>query len=549
MMPQGGFVGEGPTRSTLEQRCLAAVAVLMLVPVVVCGLWVTMAHVGAIQGELSAPAIILSSSVAALCGFLRGRYAAAGVAIAALVAAPLVAADRWWIFLPILLIVGAGSGPALRGLVSWLPQSFDGQARRHRVLAGLWLVTALLAVVQSHRTSIFMTDPSEFGYSFIPGLEIVERHSCLSAYLHGASLARDGHENVYDFDSAPSSATVVDISPFDLDTYGYPPPFLLLPRVFLALTSDFTLLRALWYVFNVLALAAGWALVAGWLEGRARHQMVKLLPLFWISMPVQFTLQIGNFHIAAVFMAIVAMIAFHRQRVVAGGLLLAFATLAKFSPGLLALALLVRRNLRAAAWTAGFGILLSLAVLPVFGMAPWEVFFDYHLPRIQSGEALEFLDRSLNEIANNFSVFGIPFKLQQLGFDVGWELARTLGNLYSVILIILAIVVGRRLGSENRSHELLLWLALLTLGALRSPFAPPHALVGFLWALVILSAELRSRWQVAGFVVLWILFNVFAPMESVLPAVLLSLLRQTLLLAALLWLALRKARDAVGPGR
>ena len=112
--------------------------------------------------------------------------------------------------------------------------------------------------------------------------------------------------------------------------------------------------------------------------------------------------------------------------------------------------------------------------------------------------------------------------------------------MFSAVLIILAVVVGRRLGSTNRSHELLVWLALLTLGGLRSPFAPPHALIGFLWILVILSAELRSRWQVAGFVVLWIGFNVFAPWEAVVPAIALSLLRQTILLAGLFWLALRK---------
>lgn len=550
--------------TSAEQRCLAAFVLLLLTPVVVCGLWAAMAHSVGIQGGLSAPAIVASGSVVALFGFvpyafvrgsaknsdsiLRGkpaRLALGGVALAALVASPVVAGDHWWALLPVLLAVGAGAGWAFCGVVVRIPKSFDGRARRHPVLAGLWLLTALVAVGQSHRTSVFMTDPSEVGYSFMPGVDFLVRHSCLTAYVHGASLARDGHENVYDFNSAPPSMTTVDLSPFDRDTYGYPPPFLLLPRLFLALTTDYSLLRSLWYVFSTLTMAAGWTMAVRWLDDPYRHAMLKLFPLFWISMPVQFNLQVGNFQLATVFIAILAMVAIERRRVAAGGLLLAFATLSKFSPGLLALALLVQRNLRAAAWTAGFGVLLSLAVLPVFGVAPWDAFFRYQLPRIQSGEALGFLDDSLTEIANNLSVFGIPFKFQELGLDVGWDLARTLSNVFSVILIVVTIVAARRLGSGNRGHELCVWLALLTLGALRSPFAPPLVLVGFLWLLVLLSAELRSKWQVAVFVVLWILFNVFVPMESVLPSVLLSLFRQSLLLTVLFWLALRRAPSPV----
>jgi hypothetical protein len=528
------------SNGSTERWCLAAVAVLLLAPVVVCGLWTMAAHVVGIQGEVPTAAVVFSGSVVALCGLLRGRYAIAAVVIASAMTATFVVSARWWVVLPLLLITGAASGLAFRRLVPQLPHSVDGMARRRRVVAGLWLLAAMVAVVQSNRMSVFMADPNAVGYSLMPGLEMIETHSCLTSYVHGASVAQAGLENPYDYDLIPPPEAAIDFSPFGRDRYNYPPPFLLLPRLILGLSHDYTVLRALWYVINVLTMMAVWAFAAHWLKGRARRQMVLLLPLFWISMPVQFTFQTGNFHIAAVFIAIGAMIAFHRQRVVIGGLLLAFATLAKLSPGLLALALLVRPNLRAAAWTAGFGALLALAVLPVFGVAPWQAFFSYHLPRVQSGEALPFLDDSVIEIANNFSVFGIPFKFQQLGFDVGWDLARTLGNVFSVVLIILAVVVGRRLGSTNRSHELLVWLTLLTLGGLRSPFAPPHALIGFLWILVILSAELRSRWQVAGFVVLWIGFNVFAPMEAVVPAIALSLLRQTILLAGLFWLALRK---------
>ena len=544
-------VAESPY--SFERRCLAAIAVLGLAPVVMCVLWVVVARVVGVQGELSAPTIILSGTLLSLCavlpGALIGRLGKPGYQLtlaiavfgAALVAALAVAGRQWWCLFPVLLIVGLGSGWGFSRVIAWLPVSFDGRVRRHPVLTGLWLLTALLAVVQSNRMSVFMTDSSELGYSLMPGLEFVERHSCFTSYVHGASVAQAGLENVYDYDAAPPPAMAVDVSPFHRDRYNYPPPFLLLPRLLLTVTHDFAVLRAVWYALTVLIMVAGWAIAMGWLDDRHRRQMVKLLPLFWISMPIQFTLQIGNFHIGAVFLAIVAMIAIEHRRFASGGSLLAFATLSKFSPGMLVLLLLVQRNLRAAAWTIGFGIVLCLAVVPVFGVAPWEAFFGYHLPRIQSGEALSFLDRSLGEIANNFSAFGIPFKFQQLGFDVGWDEARTFGNVYSVFLIIVAIAAGLRLGRGNRGHALCVWLALLTLGALRSPFAPPHVLVGWMWVLVLLSGDLRSKWQVAGFAALWLLFTVYFPMESVVPAILLSLFRQTIVFGGLTWLALRRA--------
>ena len=35
---------------------------------------------------------------------------------------------------------------------------------------------------------------------------------------------------------------------------------------------------------TVLTMAAGWAIAVNWLDGRDRHQMIKFVPLVWISM-------------------------------------------------------------------------------------------------------------------------------------------------------------------------------------------------------------------------------------------------------------------------
>ena len=55
------------------------------------------------------------------------------------------------------------------------------------------------------------------------------------------------------------------------------------------------------------------------------------------------------------------------------------------------------------------------------------------------------------------------------------------------------------------SAEARVWLALLTLGAFRSPLAPPYVTLSMLWLLTVLAGEIRGRrsWVVA-FVVAWI---------------------------------------------
>lgn len=550
----------------MERRVLAAVGVLGLAPVVACGLWTAVAHVAGAQGEVSAPRLIGAAVAAALVGVLplafdgTPRRAPGGsrfrtrsfvwgsVLVVSMVSALALAPERRWLATTLLLTVGIASGWAFRSLVHRVPRTIDGWARVRPVLAVLWLLTALLAVTQSYRMSVFMTDPAETGYSVMPGLELAERHSCLTAYFQAACLARVGHDNIYDFDSAPELAELADISPFLQDPYQYLPPFLLLPRMLLGITSDFTLLRAQWYVLNVLVTALCWMVAAGWVGGRARQWMIGLLPLFWISFPIQINLQSGNFHLMLAMGAIVAMIAFDRGRFATGGSLLAFTTLSKISPGILGIVLLGRRELRAVGWTAAFGLLLVLAVFPVLGPAPWEAFIHYDLPRLQSGEAFSFLDASLDEITINFSPFGLPFKLRELGVDVGWAEARIVGNLYTFLLIVVAVIAAVRLrATVNRSHQLSVWLALLTLAALRSPFAPPNVFIGLVWLLVLLAAEAERRWQMACVAALWILLTLWWPMEGVIPAITLSLVRQAILLGGLTWLALRAPVGTADP--
>jgi hypothetical protein len=60
------------------------------------------------------------------------------------------------------------------------------------------------------------------------------------------------------------------------------------------------------------------------------------------------------------------------------------------------------------------------------GVDPTMSFFTYTIPRLGSGEVFAFLDDDPFSVITNMSPFGLPFKLQLMGLDVGdpWVLGR-----------------------------------------------------------------------------------------------------------------------------
>ena len=91
------------------------------------------------------------------------------------------------------------------------------------------------------RPEINRADSTQPAYSVIPGDPWRVEHSCMSAYFEAARFAQMGAENVYD-------ATLYQprhIGALKVDSYHYPPPFLLLPRALRLITTDFFQFRAL----------------------------------------------------------------------------------------------------------------------------------------------------------------------------------------------------------------------------------------------------------------------------------------------------------------
>src|SRR5260370_4019478 len=95
-------------------------------------------------------------------------------------------------------------------------------------------------------------------------------------------------------------------------------------------------------------------------------------------------------------------------------------------------------------------------------------------------------------------------------------MSRALGNLlsslYTLALFVLVLVAVRRWRAGDESPAVL-WLALLSLGALRSPFAPRYVVVSSLWLLALLACEAARRpARIALLVAVWLLLAIEPPL-------------------------------------
>lgn len=416
----------------------------------------------------------------------------------------------------------------------------------------LWGVLAAVGVLQVGRMSAFMADPTLRWGALVPE-GFATRHSCLSSYVHGAELARRGDANIYDdrygnADSAaaPELPSVIDVGPLTMDTYEYPPAFLPLPRLMLAVSRDFMVIRALWFALTAAVFAACAVGLARWLGGETGRRAGLLTLLVALSPHLLMTAYFGNFQLAAMGLSALAMVWIWRGRTRSGAAILAFTVGAKIFPGILIIYLLTARRFAAVAWTAVFGAGYALLALAVFGSRPYLDFFNYHLPRLASGETFAFLAEE-GSIPFNLAVFGLPFKLRALGWAGSeadaWALAARLSWVYTAVVVAIAAAAGlraRAAGSETERARLGgLWFGLLALAALRSPFSPPAALIPVFWGLSLRAATVHGRRAVVGVVLLWVALHVIVPGPST-PAMAATMVTQALLYATAIGLALAR---------
>jgi hypothetical protein len=126
-------------------------------------------------------------------------------------------------------------------------------------------------------------------------------------------------------------------------------------------------------------------------------------------------------------------------------------------------------------------------------------------------------------IGENMSIFGIPHKLYALGLlpSEPMLLSPVLAWSFTAVIGVIVIVTGLRRGGgaqrndNDRLIQVQLWLALLTLIQLRSPFLPWHyGVISTLWLLLFLAASMRG-WKLGVIVVAWICLSINMPIAFI----------------------------------
>src|SRR6185436_2543617 len=309
-------------------------------------------------------------------------------------------------------------------------------------------------------------------------------------------------------------------------------PMLLVSRLALWLSEDFAAWRAVWFGIEGGIVAVALLAVAGWIGGPQGERAALLAPLVWLSFPTLLTLQIGNLHLAAIAAAMLAMLAFERGHHAVGGAILAALVLFKIFPGILVLLLLFQRRWRSVAWCATWGTLLLITAFLVLGTAPFHALLTYQLPRLSSGAAFESLFQHPDTIAANQSVFGAVQKLALLGVPgMSLRTAAAVSWVYTLVLIGLTAAATRV--EEGKLPRALVWLALIQLASLRSPFTPDtYAEFPLIWILVLLLAGVGWQgWRTVLLAALLVAANFAVPTVPIMPIT--SLLALTLALQLL----------------
>lgn len=470
-----------------------------------------------------------------LCAFFG---ICAAVAATALQAAPSPLA-----LLPLAIALGLSPVLARR-----LPRALDGLLRAHPLLSVLWLALAALAVARIAGVALFMADPQQPQLSAIWYDPFYVNHSCFSSYWKASELASAGASNIYD-----SAHYAGNEGRFKLDEYLYPPPFLILPQLAASLGAGFVAMRAVWFAVDAALVAAIMLAVCAWIGGATGRRAALLLPAAWLALPTLITMQTGNFQLAAIALALLAMLLFQRGSDEAGGAVMALA-LFKIFPGVLCAYLLFCKRWRALAWSIAFSLLYAALAYAMLGAQPFRDFVGYEMPRIASGEVWSWMQLEGLEavVAINYSVPALVLKLKLFGVDgIEYRHLAAVALLWSVVVVALAWLASRRASAYSRLELAAVWLGLLGLAAVRSPFVPDdYALFPALWLWCLLAAgqpssQVHSGVRTAMFGVLWLAFAIVMPIGLVQPQHLplllaVSTVSQLLALAFWLWPVLRR---------
>ena len=359
----------------------------------------------------------------------------------------------------------------------------------------LFVIGSLAVAAQLAWLVPFIVDPGRATWSARPSAPMPSAHSCVSSYWVAAQRVTEVPnvyaEVLYSLPQTDPTArrTARKLGPLLVDNFEYPPPFLLASRLLGWVTADFWGFRRLWFGLNLAIVALAAVAVARRLDTRLGTHAVWLVP-FVIAGPATIaTLQVGNVQLAVIAVTLLAMYCIDRGAHAAGGALLAVAIVAKLYPGVFVLYLLLRHEWRPVIWTAIFGLTLVAVSLADVGLQPYRAFL-HEMPALMSGEAFSAF-RSPLAIGNNGSVPGLVFKLKMWGVPyMGYDAMRIVGWVYTLVVVAGTVWLARRVRPDGR--EPVIWLVIVVLASMRSPFMATYAFFPAMW-LVTLAAPLAWR--------------------------------------------------------
>lgn len=420
-----------------------------------------------------------------------------------------------------------------------------------RGLVVISTLATVAALVLYARIAVFMVHPELPAYSLIPNSKWEVRHSCATAYYVAARAASTSSDLYADTlytardDDPAKPRKPLWLGTFTIDVYEYPPPFLLLPRALRLLAPEFLPFRTLWFgITGAFALAAMIA-VAGMMGPVMGTRGLLLLPLAWLALPMASVIQKGNVHVVVIAASMLAMALFDRRRWAAGSVLLAFATVSKLYPGMLVLYLIARREWRPVIWTAAMGALFVIAAAIDLGPGMFAAFAD-HLPGLMSGQAFPAF-RNPPAAALNLSIPGLFYKLKLFGVPgISFGTMKLVGWAWTLVVVAATVLLALR--ARRPEERSLVWLAILILATLRSPFLPSgYAAIPGLWLLALVGARFVPTARalslvIAGWAILGITWPVDWPLDPRWIATLMAL-PQGVMLGLAVWVARRSLED------
>jgi hypothetical protein len=366
-------------------------------------------------------------------------------------------------------------------------------AVRHPAVAGVVLVLAVAAVAQVARVSIYMADPSRTDCSYLASDPWRSRHACMTAYFEAMRFSADPGTNIYEM----SLYEPRTIGPLKVDSFHYPPPFLLLPAAVHAVHPTLFEFRAVWFTMQGVVLAAVVFGLAVWIGGTPGAAVAAGGVLLLASPQALYSLQQGNIQTTALPVAAAAFVLLWMGRLAAGAPLLAYVAAAKIFPGILVVYLAAARRWRALAATSIAGAAVVALTLGIFGMRPFEDFVRHELPRISNGAAFPQSDQP-HGINPNMSVYGLTVRARAFGvraLDQPRGLA--IASVFGILVIALAAALGWRQRPDmsqpfDRLRLVQIAVAVLMLASFRSPFVGFYGLLAAVWLMTLAAANARS---------------------------------------------------------